>query len=338
MDVKILQQEEEFHRYNAQLELKTSALMKEVEKVMTIQDTFIVSPKVIRRHERLEKARYKSGIRSCDGVSEECDSKFSRYSSGAGTLSARSESLNSLLSPREAEPTIRSAGENSPSDIFGEKKKPSASENIIRILNSRIKVLQNEVNTLRSDIRKKDEELKKCQNYSKQLEEEKGKALSQIGALKEEKIQCHASSSELASKLHIRDSENAALKKEVDNLKKELKTANQAVNHNEVRMNRALEEIDKLKSALQESNISEKEMRASARRNTDQLTSVIRKLEKQKAEILHAFRKQAQLIENLKAQKEVQEAASMVKSAEKHFSDLLENMPSLGNSKHAKNP
>ncbi|XP_071455757.1 testis-expressed protein 9 [Hetaerina americana] len=330
MEVKLLKQEEEFHRYNAQLELKTNELMKEVEKVM---ETCEVSPRV---NSSAGKGRFKSksGYHECCEVREECDFKNVKYSNGLSGISGRSESLNSLQTYRDSD-IFNTPRENVHSDLIKYSKKSSASGNIIRILNSKIKILQSEVTTLRSDYRKKVDELKKCQNSMNQLDEEKCKALSQIRSLKEENIQCLAFSNDITSKLHLRDTENASLKKEVENLKRELKSVTQGMNHNEVRMNRALEEIDRLKNALQASNLHEKELHTSARHNADHLTSVIKKLEKQKLEILHAFRKQVQLIENMKSQKEAQEASLMVKLAEKNFTELLDSVTTSNTSHHS---
>lgn len=54
----------------------------------------------------------------------------------------------------------------------------------------------------------------------------------------------------LSSKLQAKENENVSLKKEMDQLKKELKSATLNLNTTEVRLNRAVEEIEKIKTSF----------------------------------------------------------------------------------------
>ncbi len=74
-------------------------------------------------------------------------------------------------------------------------------------------------------------------------------------------------------------------------------------NQKEVKLNRALEDIEKYKTTLKETKGGEKDANQQARKETDKLLADIKRLEKQKNELLFAFKKQLKLIDVLKRQK-----------------------------------
>ena len=59
----------------------------------------------------------------------------------------------------------------------------------------------------------------------------------------------------------------------------------------DAKLNRALEEIEKLKLALRESKINESGRNENVRRDQDRLVDENRKLERQRNELLQAFKK-----------------------------------------------
>lgn len=72
---------------------------------------------------------------------------------------------------------------------------------------------------------------------------------------------------------------------------------------NEVRLNRSLEELEKLRTIMHNHERDDKELRDVTRKKSDEVTAVMKRLEKQKSELLLGFKKQMQLIDNLKKQK-----------------------------------
>jgi hypothetical protein len=72
---------------------------------------------------------------------------------------------------------------------------------------------------------------------------------------------------------------------------------------NEVRLNRSLEEVEKLRTIMHNHERDDKELRDLTRKKGDEVTMVMKRLEKQKSELLLGFKKQMQLIDNLKKQK-----------------------------------
>ena len=71
----------------------------------------------------------------------------------------------------------------------------------------------------------------------------------------------------------------------------------------EVRLNRALEEVERLKSELQKARQSSRDTTDHEKKRVDQLVAENRRLEKQKSELMAGFKKQLKLIDILKRQK-----------------------------------
>ena len=88
----------------------------------------------------------------------------------------------------------------------------------------------------------------------------------------------------------------------MEHLKKELKSFQISYNNCNVRLTRALEENEKLKSNLKNAKDEEKVGILSNTKKI-QLTSNVKNIEKQKMELLNGFKKQMQLIDVLKKQK-----------------------------------
>lgn len=94
-----------------------------------------------------------------------------------------------------------------------------------------------------------------------------------------------------------------SLFQEVEKLKKELKQITQNSGSNEVRLNRSIEEVEKLKASVRQAKQDEKDLRESHRKKTEELSGAVKRLDKQRIELLHAFKKQLVIIDNLKKQK-----------------------------------
>ena len=92
----------------------------------------------------------------------------------------------------------------------------------------------------------------------------------------------------------------------------------------EAKLNRALEEVEKYKLALREAKINETGKSDGIRRDLDRLTEENKKLERQRNELLQAFKKQMKLIDVLKRQKMHIESAKLLAFTEDEFVRTLE--------------
>ena len=86
-------------------------------------------------------------------------------------------------------------------------------------------------------------------------------------------------------------------------MRKELRVSLQTSSGTEVRLNRSLEEVEKLRTALKTYKQDDKELRSLVRRRAEEAAGEVRRLEKQKSELLHGFKQQMLLITNLRTQK-----------------------------------
>ena len=89
-------------------------------------------------------------------------------------------------------------------------------------------------------------------------------------------------------------------------------------------MNRALEEVEKLKLQLREAKLEEVSKNDQIRRDLDRMSDENKKLERQRNELLQAFKKQMKLIDILKRQKMHIESAKLLAFTEDEFVKTLE--------------
>ncbi|XP_067004439.1 testis-expressed protein 9 isoform X4 [Anabrus simplex] len=297
MEKELLRKEEEFHKLNAELELKTSELMKEVECVMKIKDEltkktsltdntigdYVYNSSSYDDHIPVSNNEYSlketkkrfgpSKLRT--GVRYPCYPLKGGFSVDA--LRSRSQDVGSRVEElpdmhemdrgERTKPLDMASG--LADDFLPETTQGMGAEAIIRLFRAKGKLLQEECFSLQ----------KECK------------------------------------------------KQELESLKKEMKQTTQTYGNNEIRLNRALEEVEKLKSALKHAKLEEKELRESTRKKNEEFTANIKRLEKQKLELVTAFKKQLQLVDNLKKQKAHLEASRVVQFTEEEFLKLLEWNP-----------
>jgi chromosome segregation ATPase len=125
-------------------------------------------------------------------------------------------------------------------------------------------------------------------------------------------------------KLETAELELAAVKKELEVALRAQKNVAGESSTKDVRMNRALEELEKYKGLLKERKAQEKDKEDNVKGELERAVRENRKLEKQKAELIAAFRKQMKLIDVLKRQKLHVEAARMLAFTEEEFTKALE--------------
>lgn len=107
--------------------------------------------------------------------------------------------------------------------------------------------------------------------------------------------------------------------------RKQFKQSQIDSNTNGVRLQRHLDEIDKLKQILKQNQTETKELREMNRSQYNDLTIKIRKLEQHKSALIGAFKKQLILIDNLKRQKRHLEMARMIQFSDSEFAKLLDH-------------
>jgi hypothetical protein len=91
----------------------------------------------------------------------------------------------------------------------------------------------------------------------------------------------------------------------------------------EIRLQRALEECEKYKNVLAKATEETREGGADSRKMSAKFEMKIKSLERQRAELLIAFKKQMKLIDVLKRQKVHVEAAKLLSFTEEEFVKIL---------------
>jgi len=126
-----------------------------------------------------------------------------------------------------------------------------------------------------------------------------------------------------AEAARLRD-EVTMLKREMQGIAKSARSADKEAGNRDVRLNRALEEARRLKEKLAEERANKGDEIDGARRDAARLEAKVARLERQKAELLAAFKKQLKLIDVLKRQKIHIEAARALAFTEEEFMKTLD--------------
>lgn len=112
--------------------------------------------------------------------------------------------------------------------------------------------------------------------------------------------------------------------KEVDASEREKRRTGIVQGGADAKLNRALEEIEKYKLQLRDAKLAETGKTEGIRKDMDRVMEENRKLERQRNELLLAFKKQMKLIDVLKRQKMHIESAKLLAFTEEEFVKTLE--------------
>jgi chromosome segregation ATPase len=198
----------------------------------------------------------------------------------------------------------------------------------IRFLKAKLKVLQEEIDKVANELRKKEEENSKLAQRCKELDEDRSKQLRISNSHQTQMEKYKKLNEELESKLTQFDQQNGVLKKENEQLKRDMKKNQTDQQQSELKLNRALEEIEKLKVQLDKTKVDSKDTKDQEKKRLEQLSSENKRLQKQKLELIQAFKKQLKLIDVLKKQKMHLEAARLLQFSEEEFINAIELNPS----------
>ena len=116
----------------------------------------------------------------------------------------------------------------------------------------------------------------------------------------------------------------AGLKRELESQQRNQKKVDNTQSAVEVRLNRALEEVEKYKLVVQQMKGDSKDSHTSTSKRLEGLQVENKMLFKQREELMAGFKKQMKLIDNLKRQKMHMEAAKMLAFSEEEFMRVLD--------------
>jgi len=197
----------------------------------------------------------------------------------------------------------------------------------VRFQKARIVALQEELDIAVAKLCEREKERGEVDKELKSTLEENKKLqrASQNSTIVQEKLRKQAGQLEL--KLEDTENQNRELKKQIEILSQSLKKNEADHKTKDARLIRVTEDMERYKSSAKELKSSERDRQTGDRKETDRLLHEVRKLERQRTELMNAFKKQNQLIDVLKKQKVHLEAARMVAFTEEEYIRVME----LGN-------
>ncbi|XP_069812670.1 testis-expressed protein 9 [Dendropsophus ebraccatus] len=356
----LLAKEEEYKRLNAELEAKTAELVREAEEVMREQEQLLSRPALsqvklfdedeeesLRKllspevptltlsHSKTDgKTGPKPSARNRPHTATNAKKQIPRpRPKTADTRSANDValptdiadfSLAKTISKIESKLTEGELPENSEDDVIPGINNEIGSEAQIRFLKAKLRVMQEELDSVTHECNKKDDENRNLTSRVKDLEEERVRLQRTANIQQTQADKYKALSEEANKKNDGLQHQLSALEKELENIKRIQKQSASNQSATEVRLNRAMEEADKYKMELNKLKQSNKDTANQEKKKIEELKLENKKLEKQKSDLMAGFKKQLKLIDILKRQKMHIESAKMLSFTEEEFMKALE--------------
>uniref|UniRef100_A0A8C7LG35 Testis expressed 9 n=1 Tax=Oncorhynchus kisutch TaxID=8019 RepID=A0A8C7LG35_ONCKI len=338
--IDLLAKEEEYKRINAELEAKTAELVRQAEQVMSDQNEVLSKPISFHLDVDIEEEDFKN-VNMLESSVMKPTTKVQRKGHFISLIPP-------FLSPHPAvedvavledfvdfslSKTIRNiegklddgdTHDNLMEDIMPSVGHEMGSDAQIRFLKAKLCVMQEEFNRLSYECNKKDDANSSLSTNIKEVEEDRAR-LQKTTNIQQTQIEKHRALAEESNrKGDGLQQQVTALQKEIEGLKRAQKQA--ATNHSaiEVRLNRALEEVERSKTQLTKIKQMSKDTADQEHNKIETLKAENKKLEKQKAELIVGFKKQLKLIDILKRQKMHFEAAKMLSFTEEEFMKALD--------------
>ncbi|XP_029987063.1 testis-expressed protein 9 [Sphaeramia orbicularis] len=345
--------EEQYLLLNAELEAKTADLVRQAEQLMKEHNEVLSKPlstlllsdredeedsRVVKLKQPCNipepsvKAVIKKKVTSKNATTEKqrkqphCKTQTQKVTF-ADDLAAVEDSADYFLAK-----TIQSMEEKMNDSDTHENDAPSAEDNggsgisdaQIRVLKAKLRIMQEELDQLSCEYYKKDDENAKLSAKIKEIEEDRAR-LQKTTSIQQTQIEKHkALAEESAKKCDGLQLQVAGLQKEIENLNRSHKQAAAFHSTVEVRLNRALEETERLKTQLTKMQQANKDKINEEHQSRGNLLAENKILKKQKAELIVGFKKQLKLIDILKRQKMHFEAAKLLSFTEEEFMKALD--------------
>ncbi|XP_076293411.1 testis-expressed protein 9 [Lasioglossum baleicum] len=310
MTEDLLIKEKEFRQLNRELEQRANDLMKNIDRVIDIYNN--------------EHSVPNAKIRFTNSTNEQTEI--------AGNVIIRENDNIQVSTKRDASlPYVFGAVSSklktdAQKDHVNEAHKRGnlAHETIVNLFKSKIDILQKELQTLHVEYRKKCDIYKDSETEHKKVET---KLQNEIESLQDTIAKLESINKELQSQSQALNTESSIIKKDLDKLQKQIKVLNQQSSNYSMRLNRSLENNNKLRSALKCSQIEEKELRNQVRKLQDEKKQTVNNLGKQLTEIVQAFKKQMLVIDNLKKQNACLITIGQLRFTKEDFLRLLDQKP-----------
>ncbi|KAM7406157.1 hypothetical protein PAMP_000554 [Pampus punctatissimus] len=327
--------EEQYKLLNAELEAKTADLVRQADQLMREQTEVLSKPfsTLLLTDIEDEEASRVIKPQQCT-VQEPCMKMVTKkrvtstsQNTSAGkkgkephwkTATPKVSSVEDLTAVEDSvdfflAKTIRSMEQKNDSvihenvvddvSIAGDNVGSGISDAQIRVLKAKLRIMQEELDQLSCEYYKKDDENTKLSAKIKEIEEDRAR-LQKTTSIQQTQIEKHRALAEESSKkcdsLQVQVS---GLHKEIENMNRSHKQAAAVHSTVEVRLTRAQEEAERLKTQLNKMKQMNKDKINEEHQSKENLLAENKMLKKQKAELIVGFKKQLKLIDILKRQK-----------------------------------
>uniref|UniRef100_A0A8C8EVM1 Testis expressed 9 n=1 Tax=Oncorhynchus tshawytscha TaxID=74940 RepID=A0A8C8EVM1_ONCTS len=337
--IDLLAKEEEYKRINAELEAKTAELVRQAEQVMSDQNEVLSKPISFHLDVDIEEEDFKN-VNMLESSVMKPTTKVQRKGNLISMIPAAavedvavledfvdfslSKTIRNIEGKLDDGDTHDNTHDNLTEDIMPSVGDEMGSDAQIRFLKAKLCVMQEEFNRLSYECNKKDDANSSLSTNLKEVEEDRAR-LQKTTNIQQTQIEKHRALAEESNrKGDGLQQQVTALQKEIEGLKRAQKQA--TTNHSaiEVRLNRALEEVERSKTQLTKIKQMSKDTADQEHNKIETLKAENKKLEKQKAELIVGFKKQLKLIDILKRQKMHFEAAKMLSFTEEEFMKALD--------------
>lgn len=313
----ILSKEEEYLKINAEIEAKTANLVQEADEVLKANEK-LLSEALLFNH--IKHDNYLNSIVGGDAPliqATKTNTKRDEF-----RIKSNYSSLLNIDTAYDDQEDIDL--ELIKKDLMPKQTQEMSNDAQIRFFKAKLKVLQEELESMQQSLKQKDDENTKLVGRLKEFEDERQKQTRLTQAQQATIDKLKKQNEESSLKFASLDVQVKNLKKENEQLKQDSKKYSQDQSQIELKYNRALDEIEKLKQQLHKQQSSTKDLNENERKRVEQLQFENKKLEKQKQELIQAFKKQLKLIDILKKQKLHLESARLLQFTEDEFIKALE--------------
>ncbi|XP_043994334.1 testis-expressed protein 9-like isoform X1 [Gambusia affinis] len=346
----IFAKEEQYKLLNAELEAKTSELVRQAEQLMREQNEVLSYPLsneltletgdgdgVSRNSKSQPKAVQDPGMKKVS--KKRVPSPTQSKHAGKQGKKPQCKTVTSKDS-HDDEALLDETDLFLAKTILGLEEMESVQDNVVddaedhggsavsdvqtRVLKAKLRIMQEEIDMLSCDYHKKEDENSKLAAKIKELEEDRVRLQRTINIQQTQTEKQKALAEESARKCDDLQLQVSALSKEVETLTRSQKQAALVHSTVEVRLNRAVEEVEKLKSQLAKTKQINKDKISEEQQSKENLLAENQTLKKQKTELIAGFKKQLKLIDILKRQKMHFEAAKLLSFAEEEFMKALD--------------
>uniref|UniRef100_A0AAV2LUL8 Testis expressed 9 n=1 Tax=Knipowitschia caucasica TaxID=637954 RepID=A0AAV2LUL8_KNICA len=343
-DDSIPAKEEHYKLLNAELEAKNADIIRQADLLLKEQNTLFSKPLstvkltdfeedgriMTTLHDSSEKphikvkTKHQATFKAIHSGKQPKDKTIRSKISSGNYLVALEEEAGTFLSKTILNMEEKMNEEQFSDPFFIETKTPDVSDAQMRVLKAKFRIMQEELDQLTSEYYKKDDENIRLNSKIKELEEERSKLQKSESILKTQ-IEKHKVLVETSDKkceglqMHI-----VELNKEIESLNRSSKQTATLHNNVEIRLNRATEESQRLKSELNKIKQMNKDKSDEQYQGRENLQAENKNLKKQKAELVIGFKKQLKLIDILKRQRMHFEASKLLSFTEEEFMKALD--------------